>query len=100
MDRVVVFGNSVRLRSAFRTCRSRQPRRTHRSITLLIHSISGELHSRSYLYHTSQREWRTFVVSYSDAAIIVYDTRSGEEIASMASLGRTMEPWLPASTQS
>ncbi len=28
----------------------------------------------------------TFVVSYSDAAIIVYDTRSGEEIGSMASL--------------
>ncbi|KAK0723283.1 WD40-repeat-containing domain protein [Lasiosphaeria miniovina] len=28
----------------------------------------------------------TFVVSYSDAAIIVYDTRSGEEIGAMASL--------------
>lgn len=28
----------------------------------------------------------TFVVSYSDAAIIVYDTRSGEEIGNMASL--------------
>jgi len=28
----------------------------------------------------------TFVVSYSDAAIIVYDTRSGEEIGTMASL--------------
>jgi striatin 1/3/4 len=28
----------------------------------------------------------SFVVSYSDAAIIVYDTRSGEEIGSMASL--------------
>lgn len=27
-----------------------------------------------------------FVVSYSDAAIIVYDTRSGEEVSSMASL--------------
>jgi striatin 1/3/4 len=28
----------------------------------------------------------TFVVSYSDAAIIVYDTRSGEEVGNMASL--------------
>ncbi|KJR86824.1 PRO11 protein [Sporothrix schenckii 1099-18] len=28
----------------------------------------------------------TFVVSYSDAAILVYDTRTGEEIGSMASL--------------
>lgn len=27
-----------------------------------------------------------FVVSYSDAAVIVYDTRTGEEVASMASL--------------
>ena len=53
----------------------------------LIHSISRENSTASPTCITAlSGNGDTFVVSYSDAAVIVYDTRSGEEIASMASL--------------
>ncbi|KAH8884920.1 WD40 repeat-like protein [Thozetella sp. PMI_491] len=53
----------------------------------LIHSITREGSTASPTCITPlSASGETFVVSYSDAAIIVYDTRSGEEIASMASL--------------
>lgn len=54
----------------------------------LVHSIvraNGSQASPTYITPLSANG-ETFVVSYSDAAIIVYDTRTGEEIGTMASL--------------
>ena len=53
----------------------------------LVHSISRANSSASPTCITSlSPNGEFFVVSYSDASIIVYDTRSAEEIGSMASL--------------
>ncbi|KAK3303949.1 WD40-repeat-containing domain protein [Chaetomium strumarium] len=53
----------------------------------LIHTISRRNSKASPTCITPlSPNGETFVVSYSDAAIIVYDTRSGEEIGTMASL--------------
>lgn len=53
----------------------------------LVHTITRENSTASPTCITAlSSSAETFVVSYSDAAIIVYDTRTGEEIGSMASL--------------
>jgi striatin 1/3/4 len=53
----------------------------------LIHNISRENSKASPTCITPLSvNGESFVVSYSDAAIIVYDTRTGEEIGTMASL--------------
>jgi striatin 1/3/4 len=53
----------------------------------LIHTISRANSKASPTCITPlSPNGETFVVSYSDATIIVYDTRTGEEIGSMASL--------------
>ncbi|KAJ4288820.1 1,2-dihydroxy-3-keto-5-methylthiopentene dioxygenase [Collariella sp. IMI 366227] len=53
----------------------------------LIHTISRQNSKASPTCITPlSPNGETFVVSYSDAAIMVYDTRSGEEIGNMASL--------------
>jgi striatin 1/3/4 len=53
----------------------------------LVHSISRPNSDASPTCITAlSPSGESFVVSYSDAAIIVYDTRTGEEIGSMASL--------------
>ncbi|KAL2265123.1 hypothetical protein VTJ83DRAFT_6223 [Remersonia thermophila] len=53
----------------------------------LIHTISRANSKASPTCITPlSPNGETFVVSYSDATILVYDTRSGEEIGSMASL--------------
>ena len=53
----------------------------------LIHTISRANSKASPTCITAlSGTGEAFVVSYSDAAIIVYDTRTGEEIAAMASL--------------
>lgn len=53
----------------------------------LIHSISRPNSKASPTCITPlSPNGETFVVSYSDAAIIVYDTRSGEQIGTMLSL--------------
>lgn len=53
----------------------------------LIHSLSrtNNLASPTCITTLSSSE-TAFVVSYSDAAVIIYDTKSGDEIAAMASL--------------
>lgn len=53
----------------------------------LVHTITRENTKASPTCITAlSASGETFVVSYSDAAILVYDTRTGEEIGSMASL--------------
>ncbi|KAH8820689.1 WD40-repeat-containing domain protein [Xylogone sp. PMI_703] len=53
----------------------------------LIHSISRPNSSSSPTCITPlSASGEAFVVSYSDAAVLVYDTRTGEEVAAMASL--------------
>ncbi|RFU24012.1 hypothetical protein B7463_g12324, partial [Scytalidium lignicola] len=53
----------------------------------LIHSISRPNSTASPTCITPLSASReAFVVSYSDAAVLVYDTRTGEEVAAMASL--------------
>ena len=53
----------------------------------LIHSISRANSTASPTCITPlSPSGDAFVVAYSDAAVIVYDTRSGEEVAAMASL--------------
>lgn len=54
---------------------------------ILVHTITRENTKASPTCITAlSASGESFVVSYSDAAIIVYDTRTGEEIGSMASL--------------
>jgi len=53
----------------------------------LIHSISRANSTASPTCITPlSASGDAFVVSYSDAAVLVYDTRTGEEVAAMASL--------------
>ncbi|KAK9426746.1 putative Striatin N-terminal domain-containing protein [Seiridium unicorne] len=54
----------------------------------LVHNITRANGSKASPTHITplSTNGETFVVSYSDAAIIVYDTRTGEEIGTMASL--------------
>ena len=80
-------GNSMSSGSAFPS--SPQPTTASNSPFhhTLVHSISRANSSASPTCITSlSPNGEFFVVSYSDASIIVYDTRSAEEIGSMASL--------------
>lgn len=82
-----VRGNSMSSGSAFPN--SPQPSTASNSPfhQTLIHSISRANSKASPTCITPlSPNGETFVVSYSDAAIIVYDTRTGEEIGNMASL--------------
>ncbi|KAK3298065.1 WD40-repeat-containing domain protein [Chaetomium fimeti] len=82
-----VRGNSMSSGSAFPN--SPQPTTASNSPChhTLIHTISRQNSKASPTCITPlSLNGETFVVSYSDAAIIVYDTRSGEEIGTMASL--------------
>lgn len=82
-----VRGNSMSSGSAFPN--SPQPSTASNSPFnhTLIHSISRPNSKASPTCITPlSPNGETFVVSYSDAAIIVYDTRSGEEIGTMLSL--------------
>ncbi|KIM99053.1 hypothetical protein OIDMADRAFT_146710 [Oidiodendron maius Zn] len=82
-----VRGNSMSSGSGFPT----SPQPTVASNTPFHHSL---IHSISRTNSTASPTCITplsasgdcFVVAYSDAAVIVYDTRSGEEVAAMASL--------------
>lgn len=80
-------GNSMSSGSAFPS--SPQPTMATNSPFhhTLVHTISRSNSSASPTCITAlSASADTFVVSYADAAIIVYDTRTGEEIGSMASL--------------
>lgn len=82
-----VRGNSMSSGSAFPS--SPQPTIASNSPFdhTLVHTITRENSAASPTCITTlSASGETFVVSYSDAAIIVYDTRTGEEIGSMASL--------------
>lgn len=82
-----VRGNSMSSGSAFPS--SPQPSVSSNSPFhyALIHSISRANSTASPTCITPlSATGETFVVSYSDAAVLVYDTRSGEEVAAMASL--------------
>lgn len=82
-----VRGNSMSSGSAFPT--SPQPSVASNSPFhyTLIHSISRENSTASPTCITPlSASGDAFVVSYSDAAVLVYDTRTGEEVAAMASL--------------
>ena len=80
-----VRGNSMSSGSAFPS--SPQPSIASNSPFhhTLIHSISRANSDASPTCITPLSA-DTFAVSYSDAAILVYDTRTGEEVATMASL--------------
>jgi len=80
-------GNSMSSGSAFPS----SPQPTTASTTpfhyTLIHTILRQNSTASPTCITPlSPNGETFVVSYTDAAIIVYDTRTGEEIGNMASL--------------
>ncbi|TVY58582.1 Striatin Pro11 [Lachnellula cervina] len=82
-----VRGNSMSSGSAFPS--SPQPSVASNSPFhyTLIHSISRPNNTASPTCITPlSASGDAFVVSYSDAAVLVYDTRTGEEVASMASL--------------
>jgi striatin 1/3/4 len=82
-----VRGNSMSSGSAFPS--SPQPTTASNSPFhhTLVHSISRPNAKASPTCITPlSPNGESFVVSYSDAAILVYDTRTGEEIGSMASL--------------
>lgn len=82
-----VRGNSMSSGSAFPS--SPQPTIASNSPFdhTLLHTISRENSKASPTCITAlSSSGESFVVSYSDAAIIVYDTRTGEEIGTMASL--------------
>ncbi|KAK5651945.1 hypothetical protein OQA88_11487 [Cercophora sp. LCS_1] len=82
-----VRGNSTSSGSAFPS--SPQPTTASNSPFhhTLVHTISRTNSKASPTCITPlSLNGETFVVSYSDAAIIVYDTRTGEEIGTMASL--------------
>ncbi|CZT49024.1 probable striatin Pro11 [Rhynchosporium secalis] len=82
-----VRGNSMSSGSAFPS--SPQPSMASNSPFhyTLIHSISRENSTASPTCITPlSTSGDTFAVSYSDAAVLVYDTRTGEEVAAMASL--------------
>lgn len=80
-------GNSMSSGSAFPS--SPQPTMASNSPFdhTLVHTITRENTKASPTCITAlSASGESFVVSYSDAAILVYDTRTGEEIGSMASL--------------
>jgi striatin 1/3/4 len=82
-----VRGNSISSGSAFPS--SPQPSIASNSPFhyTLIHSISRANSNASPTCITPLSALgESFVVSYSDAAVLVYDTRTGEEVAAMASL--------------
>lgn len=82
-----VRGNSMSSGSAFPS--SPQPTIASNSPFdhTLVHTITRENSNASPTCIAAlSATGESFVVSYSDAAIIVYDTRTGEEIGSMASL--------------
>jgi len=82
-----IRGNSMSSGSAFPS--SPQPSVASNSPFhyTLIHSISRANSTASPTCITPlSASGDAFVVSYSDAAVLVYDTRTGEEVASMASL--------------
>ena len=82
-----VRGNSMSSGSAFPS--SPQPSLASNSPFhyTLIHSISRANSEASPTCITPlSAPGDAFVVSYSDAAVLVYDTRTGEEVAAMASL--------------
>jgi striatin 1/3/4 len=82
-----VRGNSMSSGSAFPS--SPQPSVASNSPFhyTLIHSISRANSDASPTCITPlSASGDAFVVSYSDAAVLVYDTRTGEEVAAMASL--------------
>ncbi|RDW88012.1 putative signal transduction scaffold protein [Coleophoma cylindrospora] len=82
-----VRGNSMSSGSAFPS--SPQPSVASNSPFnyTLIHSISRANSKASPTCITPlSQSGEAFVVSYSDAAVLVYDTRTGEEVASMATL--------------
>lgn len=82
-----VRGNSMSSGSAFPS--SPQPSMASASPFhyTLIHSISRANSTASPTCITPMTSsGDVFVVSYSDAAVLVYDTRTGEEVAAMASL--------------
>jgi striatin 1/3/4 len=82
-----VRGNSMSSGSAFPS--SPQPSVASNSPFhyTLIHSISRANSTASPTCITPlSASGDAFVVSYSDAAVLVFDTRSGEEVAAMASL--------------
>ena len=82
-----VRGNSMSSGSAFPS--SPQPTVASNSPFhyTLIHSISRANSDASPTCITPlSASGDAFVVSYSDAAVLVYDTRTGEEVAAMASL--------------
>jgi striatin 1/3/4 len=82
-----VRGNSMSSGSAFPS--SPQPSVASNSPFhyTLIHSISrANSHASPTCITPLSASGDAFVVSYSDAAVLVYDTRTGEEVAAMASL--------------
>lgn len=82
-----VRGNSMSSGSAFPS--SPQPSVASNSPFhhTLIHSISRANSTASPTSITPlSATGETFVVSYADAAVLIYDTRTGEEVAAMASL--------------
>ncbi|KAK2624154.1 hypothetical protein QTJ16_006104 [Diplocarpon rosae] len=87
-------GNSTSSGSSFPS--SPQPSITSNSPFhyTLIHSISRANSAASPTCITPlSPSGDSFVVAYSDAAVLVYDTRTGEEVAAMASL-ETYDPTL------
>ena len=82
-----VRGNSMSSGSAFPSSPQPTTASTSPFHHTLIHSISRQNSKASPTCITPlSPNGETFVVTYSDAAILVYDTRSGEEIGTMASL--------------
>jgi striatin 1/3/4 len=82
-----VRGNSMSSGSAFPSSPQPSIASTSPFSYTLIHSISRANSDASPTCITPlSAAGDAFVVSYSDAAVIVYDTRTGEEVAAMASL--------------
>lgn len=80
-------GNSMSSGSAFPTSPQPSVASTSPFNYTLIHSISRENSTASPTSIASLGpRGESFCVSYSDAAVLVYDTRTGEEMAAMASL--------------
>lgn len=82
-----VRGNSMSSGSAFPSSPQPSIASTTPLHYTLIHSISRANSTASPTCITPlSTSGESFVVSYSDAAVLIYDTRTGEEMAAMASL--------------
>lgn len=82
-----VRGNSMSSGSAFPSSPQPSVASTSHFHYTLIHSIARANSTASPTCITPlANSGESFAVSYSDAAVLVYDTRTGEEVASMASL--------------